>query len=229
LGSALALMGARFLNVEDLDRETRHKALQDLEEKRASSASYQELLDASPGSRRQRHHANVYYRVYLTKDSPISVGCLSDPLRRRLLDTLGLTDIGLEPGYNPNTPEALAYAKDLEGQAEKILIKNTSAYWLELFENRGIPAGPVRFVEELFDDPQIQANGLVNEAEHRDAGKVKMMGPLAMFSGTPMAPEISSPALGEHTWDIGGTRVFRRRDKPLQGFRGDGLIGASHA
>ena len=56
----------------------------------------------------------------------------------------------------------------------------------------------------MFDDPQIHANGLVNEAEHRDAGKVKMVGPLAMFSGTPMATEISSPALGEHTWQILG-------------------------
>ena len=202
LGSALTLLGSRFLNVEKLDRETRLKALQDIEEKRASSSTYQELLDASPGSRRQRHHANVYYRVYLTIDGPISVGCLSDPLRRRLLETLGLTDIGLEPGYNPNTPEALAYAKDLEGQAEKLFSENTSAYWLELLDSKGIPAGPVRFVEELFDDPQIQANGLVNEVEHRDAGKVKMVGPLAHFSGTPLAAEIASPALGEHTGEI---------------------------
>jgi len=203
LGSALALLGSRFLNVENLDRETRLKALHDIEEKRASSASYQDLLDASPGSRRQRHHANVYYRVYLTKDGgPISVGCLSEPLRRRLLETLGLTDIGLEPGYNPNTPEALAYAKDLENQAEQLIVENTSAHWLELFESKGIPAGPVRFVEELFDDPQIQANGLVNEVEHRDAGKVKMIGPLAQFSGTPTAAQIASPALGEHTGEI---------------------------
>ncbi|MED5568034.1 MAG: CoA transferase, partial [Chloroflexota bacterium] len=202
LSSALALMGSRFLNVEELDRETRLKALQELEEKRASSASYQELLDASPGSRRQRHHANVYYRVYLTKDGPISVGCLSDPLRRRLLESLGLIDIGLEPGYDPNTPDALAYAMDLEGQAERLFIQKPSAYWLDLFENQGIPAGPVRFVEELFDDPQIQANGLMDEVEHRDVGKVKMMGPMAQFSGTPLAADIASPALGEHTGEI---------------------------
>ena len=202
LSSALALMGSRFLNVEELDRETRLKALRELEEKRASSASYQELLDASPGSRRQRHHANVYYRVYLTKDGPISVGCLSDPLRRRLLESLSLIDIGLEPGYDPNTPDALAYAMDLEGQAERLFIQKSSAYWLDLFENQGIPAGPVRFVEELFDDPQIQANGLMDEVEHRDVGMVKMMGPMAQFSGTPLAADIPSPALGEHTGEI---------------------------
>ena len=202
LGSALALMGARFLQVESLDRETRLKALDDIADKRASSAPYPELLAVSPGSRRQRHHANVYYRVYLTKDGPISVGCLSDPLRRQLLDTLGLTDIGLEPNYNPNTPEAQAYARNLEDQAQELFHQKTSAEWLAILEGRGIPAGPVRFVEELFDDPQIQSNGLVIEVEHRDAGAVKMIGALAQFSETPLSAESPSPALGEHTQEI---------------------------
>ena len=202
LGASLALLGTRFLQVESLDRDTRVKALEDIQEKRLESAEYDDMLAASPASRRQRHHANIYYRVYLTLDLPISVGCLSDPLRRRLLEVLGLTDYAMEPGYNPNTPEAMEYARGLEAEAEKIFRRKSSAEWLETLEQRGIPAGPVRFVEELFDDPQIKANGLVTEVEHKEEGAVKMIGPLAKFRGTPMEAKTPSPALGQHSSEI---------------------------
>ena len=202
LGASLALLGTRFLQVESLDRDTRVKALEDIQEKRLESAEYDDMLAASPASRRQRHHANIYYRVYLTLDLPISVGCLSDPLRRRLLEVLGLTDYAMEPGYNPNTPEAMEYARSLEAEAEKIFRRKSSAEWLETLEQRGIPAGPVRFVEELFDDPQIKANGLVTEVEHKEEGAVKMIGPLAKFRGTPMEAKTPSPALGQHSSEI---------------------------
>jgi formyl-CoA transferase len=202
LGASLALLGTRFLQVESLDRDTRVKALEDIQEKRSESAEYDDMLAASPASRRQRHHANIYYRVYLTLDLPISVGCLSDPLRRRLLEVLGLTDDAMEPGYNPNTPKAMEYARSLEAEAEKIFRRKSSAEWLETLERRGIPAGPVRFVEELFDDPQIKANGLVTEVEHKEEGAVKMIGPLAKFRGTPMEANTPSPALGQHSSEI---------------------------
>ena len=202
LGASLALLGTRFLQVESLDRDTRVKALEDIQEKRSESAEYDDMLAASPASRRQRHHANIYYRVYLTLDLPISVGCLSDPLRRRLLEVLGLTDDAMEPGYNPNTPKAMEYARSLEAEAEKIFRRKSSAEWLDTLERRGIPAGPVRFVEELFDDPQIKANGLVTEVEHKEEGAVKMIGPLAKFRGTPMEANTPSPALGQHSSEI---------------------------
>ena len=212
LGSALALLGSRFLHVENLDRDMRLRALEDIAAKRASSAPYDELLAASPGSRRQRHHANVYYRIYMTKDGPIGVGCLSDPLRRRLLETLDLTDPALESGWDPNTPEAQENTLRLQDAAEKLFRAKTSADWLSLLEQRGIPAGPVRFVEELFDDPQIRANGLVTEVEHRDAGKVKMIGYLAQFSETPMVADSPSPALGEHTGEILGALGYSEEE-----------------
>ena len=223
LASALSLMGARFLNVESLDKEIREKTLKDLDAKRAGGASYEDMVAVSPGSRRRQHHGNLYYRVYYTKDSPIGVGCLSDPLRRRLIDTLGLTDDGLEPGWDPEKPESQAYTRALEQRAEELLAQKPSVEWLQIFEERGIPAGPVRFIEELFDDPQVVANGLVTEVEHVQEGRVKMVGPLANFRGTTPAPARASPALGQHSAEILEWLGFTPEE--VATWRDDGVIG----
>ncbi len=222
LASALSLMGARFLHVESLDGETRERTLKELEAKRAGGATYEEMVAASPGSRRRQHHGNLYYRVYYTKDAPIGVGCLSDPLRRRLLDTLGLTDDGLEPGWDPEKPESQAYTRALERRAEELLAERSSAEWLQIFEERGIPAGPVRFIEELFDDPQVVANGLVTEVEHVQEGKVKMVGPMAHFRGTTPTPPRASPALGQHAGEILEWLGFTQQE--VDAWRDEGAI-----
>ncbi len=202
LASALFLMGSRLLQVEDRDQEARAEALKEITAGRAAQAPFEELVAISPGSRRLLYHGNVYYRVYDTKDAPIAVGCLSDPLRRRLLDALGLTDVNLESGYDPNTPEAQEYARSLLKRAEAVFRQKTSGEWLALFEQQSIPAGPLRFVEELIEDPQVLANGLLVEVEHQAAGRLKTLGPVAQFSETPFPSASSSPTLGQHTGEI---------------------------
>ena len=202
LASAIALLGSRFLQVESLDRDNRARTLEQMADRRAASAPYPELLALSQASRRQGHHGNIYYRVYETLDGPIGVGCLSDRLRMRMADTLGVKDIRFDPGYDPNTPESLAFATQLEKKVEKMFSEKTTDQWLAILEERGIPAGRVRFVEELFDDPQIIANDLVVDVEHKEAGTVKMIGPIARFSDTPLEPPPASPSLGQHTTEI---------------------------
>ena len=150
------------------------------------------------------------------------MGCLSDPLRRRLLDTLGLTDDGLEPGWDPEKPESQAYTRALERRAEELLAERSSAEWLQIFEERGIPAGPVRFIEELFDDPQVVANGLVTEVEHVQEGKVRMVGPMAHFRGTTPTPPRASPALGQHAGEILEWLGFTQQE--VDAWRDEGAI-----
>jgi crotonobetainyl-CoA:carnitine CoA-transferase CaiB-like acyl-CoA transferase len=219
----MALLSGRLSQVEKLDREVRQRSLEQLAAKRAEGAPYQEQLDASPASRRQRHHGNIYYRVYGTKDGLICVGCLSDPLRRRLADTLGLTDPRLDTGYYTDTPEAQAIGLDLEKKAEVLFREKTADEWLTLLEGRGIPAGPVRFVEELFDDPQIRANRLLTEVEHQDAGTVTTMGTMAKFSETPFEVELASPALGQHSEGILLGLGYSKDE--IKGWREAGIVG----
>lgn len=220
LASGLALMGARFLQVEPLDGENRERMLQQMAEKRADSAPYPELLALSQGSQRMAHHGNIYYRVYQAKDGPIGVGCLNDRQRKRLLDILDLTDIRFDPGYDPNASASVAFGRALEEKAVGIFQDQTIQEWLDILEERGIPAGPVRFAEQLFDDPQIAANGLLIEVEHRDAGKVKMIGPIAQFSGTPVEAVTPSPALGEHSGEI--LRDLGFSEDEIKGWKRDG-------
>ena len=216
LGTALALMGMRFCQVESLDRQPRQQTLETLEGLRAAGCSYQEILDVYQADHPQSP-GNIYYRVYQTADGAIAVGCLSDPLRRRLLEVLGLEDIRFDAGYDPTTPEAAKFGLELTRRAEERFRETGSQEWFGILEEKGVPAGPVRFVEELYDDPQVQANHLVSDLEHPEAGLVRMIGPLAQFSATPLNPTPPA-ALGQHTDEIleglgfSGEEVQRWRD-----------------
>ena len=74
--------------------------------------------------------------------------------------------------------------------------------WLSIFETAGVPAGPVKFIQELFDDEQVIANDMIVEVEHSTAGKIRMVGPIVQMSETPLKAQSASPALGEHTDEI---------------------------
>ena len=208
LGLAIALLGMRFVEVEALDKDRFAATLESLAAMREAGLPYTDVLEVyeadhplTPG--------NIYYRSYQTADGVISLGCLSDPLRQRLLDTLGLTDIRFDPGYDPRSEEAVAFGENLIRQAEEAFLQRTAAEWLALLDERGIPAGPVRFIEEVFDDPQVLANGLVSELEHREVGPLRMVGPLAKFSETPLEAT-PPPALGQHTDEVLAELGFRQ-------------------
>ena len=80
----------------------------------------------------------------------------------------------------------------------------------------------MRFIEEVFDDPQAQANGLVAELEHREAGRLRMVGPLAQFSETPLEAT-GPPALGEHTAEVLGELGFGTAE--IEAWRESGVLG----
>ena len=125
LGTALMLLGSRMVQVESLDRESRNDTVEALSARRGAGIPFREMVEIH-----QEEHpptsGTMYYRTYQTKNGAIAVGCLSDPLRQRLLDALNLRDIRFEADYDPQSAEALAFNAELIGEAERIFGEKTT-------------------------------------------------------------------------------------------------------
>ena len=203
LATALAMQGSRFLSVEASDAEPQREMLEEMAVLREQGLAYPELQ-----ARYQAFHeppkGNIYYRAYTTKDGALAVGCLSDPLRKKLLDVLGLHDAQFEPGYDPYSDAARSSGEELTARAEELFQRKTTSEWVAILEDAGVPVHPVMFTEELLADDQVLANDMAVELEHSLAGKLKMVGPLVKMSDTPLSAESASPALGRHTDEILG-------------------------
>jgi formyl-CoA transferase len=227
LATALGMHGSRFLSVEAVDAETQGALKEEIDALRQGGRPYNELEDlylSYHGSPR----GNIYYRTYQTRDGVLAVGCLSDPLRHKLLNVLGLSDMRYAPGYIADSPEAQASGEELTAQAEALFRERATSEWITILDEAGVPSGPVRFAEELLEDEHVIANEMVVEMDHPLAGRVKMAGPLVKMSETvgsaqvPYEPPMkASPGLGQHTDEILGSLGYSREQ--IDRLKGSGI------
>jgi crotonobetainyl-CoA:carnitine CoA-transferase CaiB-like acyl-CoA transferase len=204
-GASLAVQTSRFFSVEQADAPVRAQLLNQVQAMRAEGKPYAEMVQAVNASRglAAQLGTNLYYRVYRASDDFVAVGCLSHALRMKFCRVLGIEDPRLSlPVFDQRSDEARAIAAGLVIEAETRFLERSAAKWITDFEAVGVPAGPVRFADELFDDPHVLANNLVVDVEHDAAGPVKMFGPPVHMSRTPLRPQGASPTLGAHTDDI---------------------------
>lgn len=227
MASALAIQGTRFMSIEATDTEQREAALRRIDEMRAAGEPYKEQLKVITNVRPVV--GNIYYRCYRTADGFVAVGCLSTPLRRKLLGAIGMEDwrIGKRPEeVDPTDPVVVAHGDDLVREAEALFAKKPTGEWVKILDDAGVPCGPVKFTEELLEDPQVLDNDLIAEFDHPLMGPVRMAGPMIQMNETPLAVQGPSPTLGEHTDDVlrelgyDEARIGALRERGVLGDRG---------
>ena len=72
----------------------------------------------------------------------------------------------------------------------------------EALDAEDVPAGVAIAVSDLHKDPQVQANGILQESEHPRLGRVREARPTARFSRNETAAGGPAPDLGQHTDEI---------------------------
>ena len=82
------------------------------------------------------------------------------------------------------------------------LIKKNSDEWLKIFDDNGLPCGPIYSITEMFKDKQTLSREMIIEVNNKKAGKTKAIGMPIKFSKSNADVKNGAPVLGEHSKEI---------------------------
>ena len=79
-----------------------------------------------------------------------------------------------------------------------------TADWLAAFDRLEIPAGPVKSLREVMDDPHLREVGFFRRMTHATEGALVMPDVPVRYAASPAGIERLPPRLGEHGREILG-------------------------
>jgi crotonobetainyl-CoA:carnitine CoA-transferase CaiB-like acyl-CoA transferase len=112
----------------------------------------------------------------------------------------GLQELATDPRYDTVRKRA-EHASELIPKIREALRAKTAKEWEDLLGD-AVPCAAVRRTEDLFDDPQVQAEGLTTTYTHPKAGSYQGMSQPVSFGASPCPTPFAAPTFGQHSRDV---------------------------
>jgi len=176
----------------------------------------------SPSSLGNAHPNIVPYQTFKTADGAIILACGNDNLFNKFCELAECSHLPQDPQYATNG-ERVKNREELTRLLNLVFLKHTTKEWVKLLDEGGVANGPINKIEEVFQEPQVQARGMQFELPHSVAGKVTLVGSPMKFSETPVKHEIPPPALGQHTDEI-LTQFLNKSAAEISKLKSEGIV-----
>lgn len=147
------------------------------------------------------HPSIVPYQPFATADGYLMLAVGNDRLWQRFCEVVNRPELGTRSGFATSAERVVNRGAVIDVVAE-IMRQRSTAEWMSMLEEAGIPAGPINTVAQALNDPHVLAREMVVPLNHPTAGKISMTGNPAKFSATSGETPSAPPLLGEHTDEI---------------------------
>jgi len=140
--------------------------------------------------------------AYATADGRfIAISASIQAMAERLFRAIGRADMIDDPRFRTNT-DRVRNIDACDGAVAEFIAARPLEENMRIFEAAEVTATPVYEIDQLLDDPHVQARGVLVEAPDAEAGSVVMHNVVPRLSDTPGSLRLPAPALGEHTREI---------------------------
>ena len=135
--------------------------------------------------------------AFRCKDGYIIIGTVGDEHWQRFCRAINRPDWAADPGYRTKRPR---WEKKyiLQEEIEKWTSQRTVKEVGEIMDRERVANSPILNIQQVADDPHLNARGYFVEVEHPIIGKAKIPGIPFQLSETPGEVERPSPLVGEH-------------------------------
>ena len=152
----------------------------------------------APGRTGNVHPNIVPYQPFNTADGSVIIACGNDNLFKKFCEVADCMHLLQDARFATNA-DRVRNRSDIEPIIDVITRKRSTKEWVGALEKAGVPCGPINSLKEVFEEPQVQARGMLQQLPHSLAGKVPQVVSPMKFSGTPLEFQSAPPVLGEHT------------------------------
>jgi len=135
-----------------------------------------------------------WYNVHETKDGKhVSIAAFEPHFYRNLCELLGCEEfIAHQFAEGEKRAEIAAFFK-------QVFLTRDRDEWVEILRSKDTCVAPVYSLEEVVEDPQLIARGMIRELPHPTLGTVKQVGSMLKLSDSPFQVRNWCTAFGQHT------------------------------
>ena len=149
------------------------------------------------------HPTGIPTGVFETSDGHINIAASGFALYERMCKALGREELVAHPDYDTGARRSKNRVA-LNAEIAGVTKHKTSAEWIEIMNEAGVPCGPINTIDQTFADPQVQELGIVKFVDHPKLGEIQVVGQAVNLERTPQPERMRRPTaeLSEHTDEI---------------------------
>jgi crotonobetainyl-CoA:carnitine CoA-transferase CaiB-like acyl-CoA transferase len=160
--------------------------------------------------------------AYRCQDGHIIIGTVGNEHFQRFCRAIGKPEWITRPEY---ATKGLRWARkwEMQKEIEEITTQYTVKEVGEMMDRERVANAPILNIQQVVEDPHLNARGYFVEVEHPIIGKVKIPGFAFKLSETPGNIERPSPLVGEHNEEVFGKYLGLSKEE-VERLRNEGAI-----
>jgi formyl-CoA transferase len=169
------------------------------------------------------HPTGIPTGVFPTSDGHINIAASGGRMWERFCEVIGHPEWPFKPEWRTSKGRSNDRAA-INAVIGEITQHHTAEHWIKVFDEAGIPCGPIYTIDQVFADPQVEHLGMATPMRRPAAagGDTRVVASPLNFSGLNREIRLPTPDPGDHTDEV--LRSVGYSEAEIAALRAKGIV-----